>query len=570
MAVIYALLRVRLNNVQNVFVHQKINHRRNRHYFSANGPFLLLPLALKWGLLSLLAMVIVPCINAKGVSAASLTLEIPTTPLTLDISPSENGTFSKSSPATIKVSTNALAGYSLSIKAKNDSDLINTSTNDKIVSITGDVAENIFNTSANYNNKYGFTFGKSGTLNTANSTFHSGVNTVIATTDGPNAENNAYDIVLGARVSNTIAAVQYSNTFVVMTSANPVPYNITYNANTEDKVDGMPKSGSEDAGVEGIFTIPTNEPQRDGYKFIGWCDGEETKEETGVDICSNGKSYQPEDKYTLSTTNQSIVLLAMWAKNSQIMQNWVGCEIADKNEQITLVDVRDNRPYYVAKLADGNCWMTENLDLFIDKNRVYTPEDTDVKKEWSPSESTHNANDYEWNVDYAIGSKGLTQPQSYDPGNKCWKGLDSSGSSFSSEIVDCTQHDSSHYHLGNYYNYSAGVAQNDTGDLDQDEESYDTSICPAGWKLPGLDGYESLYQNTDFKSGLSGNAHKAPYYSFKHGWYQRTIRAVGTNACRIVGPVSSSSQAYQACESMPIRGTWVRLDGLAMRCVVRQ
>ena len=54
-----------------------------------------------------------------------------------------------------------------------------------------------------------------------------------------------------------------------------------------------------------------------------------------------------------------------------------------------LVDIRDNKLYYVSKLKDGHCWMTQNLDLEIDTTRTYTHNDTDLG--WDPDSFDTNA-----------------------------------------------------------------------------------------------------------------------------------------------------------------------------------
>ena len=41
------------------------------------------------------------------------------------------------------------------------------------------------------------------------------------------------------------------------------------------------------------------------------------------------------------------------------------CSNADEGETARLKDTRDGKLYWVAKLADGNCWMTQNLDFDI-------------------------------------------------------------------------------------------------------------------------------------------------------------------------------------------------------------
>ena len=43
-----------------------------------------------------------------------------------------------------------------------------------------------------------------------------------------------------------------------------------------------------------------------------------------------------------------------------------------------LIDVRDGKEYWVAKLADGNCWMTQNLAYDLVKGKVLTPSDSDA------------------------------------------------------------------------------------------------------------------------------------------------------------------------------------------------
>ena len=38
------------------------------------------------------------------------------------------------------------------------------------------------------------------------------------------------------------------------------------------------------------------------------------------------------------------------------------CQASTENETKRLTDTRDGKKYWVTKLADGNCWMTQNLD----------------------------------------------------------------------------------------------------------------------------------------------------------------------------------------------------------------
>ena len=58
------------------------------------------------------------------------------------------------------------------------------------------------------------------------------------------------------------------------------------------------------------------------------------------------------------------------------------CSNVDIEEsELQLIDVRDNRIYWVAKLKDGNCWMTQNLDLDLSHEVALTSETSDIDPE---------------------------------------------------------------------------------------------------------------------------------------------------------------------------------------------
>ena len=482
--------------------------KQTKRHLSASGS-ILLPLALKWRLVAfmasvILAVLVTPCLAPHMAAAASITLTVPKEPLMFNITPSSGGTFGKSTAGTIKIQTDALAGYTLNTKAKDGkADLTNEATGDKISPISSDVSENDFMSKAAYNNMWGVSFNKQGA---SNNTFHSipsdAVGTKIGSTEVPNTAEDIYNIVLGARVDNSLATGAYSNTFIVVASANPVPYKVKYDPNADsDQVSGMPSNNTSATTSTQSFALPSEEPKRSGYEFIGWCDTTPNKESKTVDVCQNGKSYQASDTYTLSKKDETVTFYAMWVDNDHIMQNWKGCATATKNEQITLVDIRDNRPYYVAQLADGNCWMTENLDLFLDENKPLIPETSDVKAEWKPK-TTHKPNDsIKFIEDY-------NHPDSYDPGDICWTKEKSyayaAGDTrlgYDDGSLECSKHASSHYHFGNFYNFTAAVAQYDTSDPIVEKKVYDTSICPAGWQLPNYEGDKSFKNLRDKSNG---------------------------------------------------------------------
>ena len=59
-----------------------------------------------------------------------------------------------------------------------------------------------------------------------------------------------------------------------------------------------------------------------------------------------------------------------------------------------LIDTRDQKDYLVRRLADGNCWMVQNLDLDLNEflsteTKRLTPENTDVAETWIPDASVN-------------------------------------------------------------------------------------------------------------------------------------------------------------------------------------
>ncbi len=67
------------------------------------------------------------------------------------------------------------------------------------------------------------------------------------------------------------------------------------------------------------------------------------------------------------------------------------CAYAEENETTRLTDTRDGKQYWVAKLKDGNCWMTQNLDLDLSINQPLTPENSDVISTWYPPRTTEDS-----------------------------------------------------------------------------------------------------------------------------------------------------------------------------------
>ena len=124
----------------------------------------------------------------------------------------------------------------------------------------------------------------------------------------------------------------------------------------------------------------------------------------------------------------------------------------------TLVDTRDNNTYTVSKLADGKCWMTQNLRI---AGKTITPADSDVTANYTIPDSSISGFDsgaYEASNAYLDSDGGLYKWYTATAGT------------------------------GTYYMSNTAV-----------------SICPKGWRLPtgGNSGeFQTLYNNYPSSSAL--------------------------------------------------------------------
>ena len=190
-------------------------------------------------------------------------------------------------------------------------------------------------------------------------------------------------------------------------------------------------------------------------------------------------------------------------------------EIIGEGSQTELIDIRDNKVYWVTKLADNHCWMTQNLDLDLSHDRPLTSEDTDLNDgslsgayaenytydpetkiiAWVPKNTTK---DYSKNTGTAWAQDNNIA-YSLNPGNWYWNGnfyntaaeecdfLSTSCPYFSQNSIESNKHLS----VGNYYNWPAAIASDDATSLssntyDNVSNNPQNSICPKRWRMPTI------------------------------------------------------------------------------------
>ncbi len=187
-----------------------------------------------------------------------------------------------------------------------------------------------------------------------------------------------------------------------------------------------------------------------------------------------------------------------------------------------LVDTRDTKLYWILKAKDGHCWMTQNLDLNLDSTMELNSTNTNLEDStlagayatgyrnengvtyWKPSSSTILPSGIT-NGNIAAWSNDQNAPQSVDPGDFYWTDTwygntmctadpwcnylnGNAGTVFKQTAYSGN---GEHGHVGNYYNWSAAIASNDSSSyasstLFDVSGNPKNSICPKGWRLPTI------------------------------------------------------------------------------------
>ncbi len=285
------------------------------------------------------------------------------------------------------------------------------------------------------------------------------------------------------------------------------------------------------------------------------------------------------------------------------------CKNAAENDTARLRDTRDGKYYWVTKLKDGNCWMSQNLALDLSTGKTLTSSDSDVSS-WKPTRNTIqnvptggsgvNTETYSWN----LGKYVIINPTTYTPSTVCSInniGLSACSGQFmavgsrtpSSDpnfykthgaTYTATEYDA-HYLAGNYYQWTAATAGTGKGISNANASG---SICPKNWKLPssgddttkGTFGFMlSQYGLNSEIEGVNGNnaynIARSPLFFVRGG---KINPDASRGALQSVGQVgiywSSQASSTDAARSLYIDNTTMpssnfsRSFGLSLRCLV--
>ncbi len=233
-----------------------------------------------------------------------------------------------------------------------------------------------------------------------------------------------------------------------------------------------------------------------------------------------------ENKVTLSVVSSPLEISDLTGiTNMQDMTSDI-CTSSAEGSSKQLKDTRDGKYYWVAKLADGKCWMTQNLDLDLSASVALTPETSDVSSNWTPGFSTTSQA-----TSSTVNSNSSTETRSWDLGNYRIKNPTVSSDcpypkndgSQCSQLTSYTTPTSAngdinaHYILGNHYQWNAATAGTGGSIISGQATS---SICPRGWKLPTSTS-SGEFQTLITAGSIGSNVAKltsAPYYFASAGF----------------------------------------------------
>ena len=344
---------------------------------------------------------------------------------------------------------------------------------------------------------------------------------------GTDVNNDNIASAEGASVTTTYAAyispVQKSGTYVgkvkytLVHPANEEPAKaqsstpgyITYYANSNTALGTM---GAQSAADGDSVTLLASNFSRSGYGFAGWSDA--------YDYATNASAnlYGPNEDITVptGTTANGLSLYAIWIESAGSLQDsskvatLCGTGAGSLTQAPTdgtktlasvsaLTDARDNQTYAIAKLADGKCWMIENLRLEtagsnneslsqgFGKSTTYGNFSGLATAETGNFSNSTTANSLYYSGTQS-GTASINIGTTDNPGYRMPRYRNANTSSRASNP---TNNAGAMYSYGIYYTWSAALANTiyysgpTATDADgKTSETVNTSICPAGWRLP--------------------------------------------------------------------------------------
>ena len=339
-----------------------------------------------------------------------------------------------------------------------------------------------------------------------------------------NTGSSTTDTTLGAKLETTyaayIASSQAADTYVGQVKYTMVhPYNEEPSLFPQTATSGCINYFPNGSNIEGTMgcqpisssdstaTLLASNYSRSGYGFAGWSDSFDYATNT------NAKLYGPQEDITFTAgqytgNNNGLSLYAIWIKSAGSLQdtdkvtalcgtNGIGGSLtiaptdgtANLDSVTALTDQRDNQTYAIARLADGNCWMIENLRL----ENTNSDNSTGLLAQGYGTSTTYgnfsglpiasSGWDNSATANNIYSTNGANNTIRISTSNASYRFPRYSHVNTYSRATNPTANTEKMYSYGNYYTWAAAIA--DTTAHSTDNQSVaNTSLCPTGWHLP--------------------------------------------------------------------------------------
>ena len=346
-------------------------------------------------------------------------------------------------------------------------------------------------------------------------------------------------------------------------------YRIVYDDNGAD---AGSMAGATQTQSVGSFNLWAPNYSKSGYGFAGWSAdaNASTKLINNQDVTVYGpsQSIQLNSAFTSNAdANNQITLYAVWlaADTTDTLQTFSStrCGTMSTGDLLALRDERDSDTYMVAKLADGNCWMTENLRL-------------------DPSTTSFTASNTNNPTPAFINEASTSQTATTlcnEDSSTCVDKVMFNANNLDRTLTASpdTDNASSWYSYGMMYGWYTATAGNGSFEMSSGNVSGD--ICPAGWRLPtggtsgefvdlvnALTGSNSTETNNNLLAFPNNFIYSGDYnynISGGRGSYGRFWSATPD------GKIKAFRLGVAASAGATPANSWNKWDAFAVRCIVR-
>ncbi|MBR3270161.1 hypothetical protein IKG07_02855 [Candidatus Saccharibacteria bacterium] len=277
----------------------------------------------------------------------------------------------------------------------------------------------------------------------------------------------------------------------------------------DNTVDGknatIPTLSAEAGSTAASLTDNTWGYKKDSGNFIPYVSGVKllennvatNEDETTLSFASKIDWNQSAGSYALSLVFTGMVNPLCDTTISGVMQTFNPCPDMAIGTSGTLTDTRDGKTYTAAKLADGQIWMTSNLNL-AGGTKLYS-ETSNVPAGYPESAGVGY---YTLPASSATGFSDSTVAYVYNTGNE------------TTNQADCNTSPG----CNSYYSWLAATAGGKDASgtaVTGNGEDAPYSICPKGWRLP--------------KSGNSSDTSATSTTGYKKGDFYKLATAYGVN-----------------------------------------